>query len=232
MSRVAERPAGVPRRRRTSGSVEILSVVVVAVVLSWLLKTLLVQAFYIPSGSMEDTLQVGDRILVNKLVDGQELQRGDVVVFEDPGGWLQEADDGVSPLALVRGVFEYLGRLPVSEGVDLVKRVIGVPGDHVMSCDRQGRMTINGMALPEPYLYPGDVASMDPFDVRVPPGHLWVLGDHRSVSEDSRRHRERKGGFVPMHKVAGRAFLVAWPMANALRLHQPEVFSSPGLDRR
>ncbi|WP_258375297.1 signal peptidase I [Curtobacterium sp. MCSS17_008] len=163
-------------------------IVVVALLASFLVKTYLVRAFSIPSGSMERTLLVGDRVLVNELVpDVVPLRRGDVVVFRDPGGWL----------------------LP-GQGDDLIKRVIGLPGDTVSCCDAQGRLSVNGHAVDEPYVVTAQgserVAAED-FDVRVPAGRIWVMGDNRYDSADSRAH-----GTVPTSDVVGRAFVITWPV--------------------
>ncbi len=219
-------------RRRTSASKEIFIVLAVALALSWLLKTLLVQAFYIPSGSMLDTLQLGDRILVNKLVPGvREPARGDIVVFEDHENWLADRPpEPVTPITAVRSLLEFVGLAPARSGDDLVKRIIGVGGDHVVCCDSQGRVTVNGVPLDEPYLYPGDSPSTERFDVRVPEGSLWVMGDHRSDSQDSRAHRmDRTKGYVPVDNVVGKALVVVWPLDNAQLLRRPDTFAHPAL---
>lgn len=163
-------------------------IVVVALLASFLVKAYLVRAFSIPSGSMERTLLIGDNVLVNELVPGAvPLRRGDVVVFRDPGGWLTS-----------------------EQGDDLIKRVIGLPGDTVSCCDAQGRLSVNGHAVDEPYVVrPADVTrvSAEDFDVTVPAGHVWVMGDNRYESADSRTH-----GTVPTADVVGRAFVVTWPV--------------------
>ncbi|HSF26830.1 MAG TPA: signal peptidase I [Actinomycetes bacterium] len=230
--RSAGRPAArhvLPRRpARRPMVVEIAIVVVLSLALSALIKTFLVQAFYIPSGSMENTLQLGDRILVNKLATRfDDLHRGDVVVFEDPGGWLHPEDlpqrEGLAKLA--HDVFVGLGVLPSEQAGDLVKRIIGLPGDHVVCCDDQGRVTVNGVALSEPYLYPGNEPSDTPFDVKVPAGQMWVMGDHRQVSQDSRAHQEQTlHGMVPMADVVGRVFVVIWPFDRFQRVERPASF--------
>jgi signal peptidase I len=212
---------------------ELPGIVITALVISVLIKTFLVQAFYIPSGSMENTLLVNDRVLVNKLADKpDEIHRGDVVVFRDPGGWLNgpgfgSGRDGV--LGAVRDVLVFVGLAPAAGEEDLIKRVIGVGGDKVVCCD-EGRITVNGVPLDEPYLFPGDDPSMEEFSVTVPDGRLWVMGDHRSVSEDSRAHRQQPGkGFVPVEDVIGRAFTIVWPFDRAQLLDRPATFDQPAL---
>lgn len=212
---------------------ELVSVVVVAIALSWLLKTFLVQAFFIPSGSMEPTLQLGDRFLVDKLTPGpRELHRGDIVVFRDPGGWLPEREvaDDDSLRGTLRDGLEFVGLAPSDTDEDLVKRVVGVGGDRVVCCDARGRVSVNGVALDETHLYPGDPPSEAPFDVTVPAGHLWVLGDHRSFSEDSRAHQgDRREGMVPLDDVLGRALVIVWPLDRVSRLDVPATFEQPAL---
>ena len=214
---------------------ELPGIVITALVISVLIKTFLVQAFYIPSGSMENTLLVNDRVLVNKLADKpDEIHRGDVIVFRDPGGWLNgplTASRG-GLLGLVRDGLVFVGLAPAAGEEDLIKRVIGVGGDKVACCDAQGRVTVNGVPLDEPYLFPGDDPSQDKFGpYTVPAGELWVMGDHRSVSEDSRFHRQQPGkGFVPVDDVIGRAFTIVWPLDRTRILRHPATFDQPGLD--
>jgi len=206
----------------------------VAFGLAFLVKTFLVQAFYIPSGSMQNTLEIGDRVLVNKVVlHTRDIQRGDVVVFNGVDSFTPEVTI-IEPTDPIGKVTDWFGRTfgfaPPSER-DFVKRVIGVGGDHVVCCDQQGRITVNGVALDETsYLYPGNKPSNDPFDVRVPEGKLWVMGDHRAASSDSRAHLgDPGGGFVPTDRVIGRAFAVVWPFSHAQVLEIPETFSQPAL---
>ena len=221
--------------KRKSFFRELPGIVVTALVISVLIKTFLVQAFYIPSGSMENTLLVNDRVLVNKLADKpDEIHRGDVVVFRDPGGWLNgpEVQERGGLLGAVRDALVFVGLAPAAGEEDLIKRVIGVGGDEVACCDSEGRVTVNGVPLDEEdYLFPKDEPSFDTFKVTVPEGELWVMGDHRSVSEDSRAHRQQPGeGYVPVEDVIGRAFTIVWPLDRASLLRRPDTFDQPALD--
>jgi signal peptidase I len=180
--------------RSTRSWVDLVVLVVLAVLATWLVRTYLVAPFSIPSGSMENTLRPGDRILVDRLSYRlHDVRRGDAVVF-----------DGT----------EAFGSLNGGRTTDYVKRVIGLPGDHVVCCDDQGRITVDGRPLDErAYLHPGDEPSELRFDVTVPAGKLWLMGDHRSDSLDSRAHLgDPGGGFVPVDKVIGRVLVVVWPL--------------------
>lgn len=208
---------------------EIVTILAIALVLSFLIKTFLFRAFYIPSGSMENTLRIDDRIFVNLLVpEPFALKRGDVVVFKDTQGWLaQEAPVKTGPFSWIGDVATFIGVAPDSSQQHLVKRVIGLPGDHVKCCDAEGKLTINGTAITEPYLFPGASPSDTTFDVTVPAGHIWVMGDHRNNSEDSRAHQASNGtGFVPVDDVEGRAIVIAWPLNHTGILgNYPDVFA-------
>jgi signal peptidase I len=194
-------------------------VIAMALLLSLIVKTWLMQAFFIPSESMENTLLVGDRVIVNKLVPSPiSLRRGDVVVFEDPDHWLPDPIPVErSPLnSALNATLTFVGLLPSDEGNHLIKRVIGLPGDKVVCCSNK-LLTVNGVPLTEPYLFPGDAPSQEPFSITVPAGRVWVMGDHRSNSADSRPHDENTGGVkgsVPQSLIVGRAITVVWPLGH------------------
>ncbi|CAG7609483.1 Signal peptidase I [Actinacidiphila bryophytorum] len=208
----------------------------IALVLALLIKTFLVQAFSIPSDSMNNTLLKGDRVLVDKLTPwfGSTPTRGEVVVFHDPGGWLPE-NPSPSSNVVVRGLqkgLSFIGLMPSADEKDLIKRVIGVGGDTV-SCKGTGPVMVNGKALDEPYIFPGNTACSPevPFTVHVPKGRIWVMGDHRQDSLDSRFHTTLPGGgTVPNSDVVGRAVVVAWPVTRWDVLSIPGTFSQPGIN--
>ncbi|AJT41215.1 signal peptidase I [Psychromicrobium lacuslunae] len=198
---------------------EIAIVIVIALVLSFLLKTFLFRAFVIPSESMQNTLQVEDRIFINELVPRPfALQRGDVVVFKDTQGWLA-GDQSITQAKATnwfQDVLVFIGLMPDESQQHLVKRVIGMAGDHVICCDAQGRITVNGQPLDEPYLFPGseNAAGLNAtFDVVVPAGKIWVMGDNRNNSADSRFHQNLASqGFIDLNDVEGTATVIAWPL--------------------
>lgn len=200
-----------------------------ALVLSLLIKTFLIRTFFIPSGSMLETLQIDDRIIVNKLVPSLiAVERGDVVVFQDPGGWLGELDaPELDPVtAALDWVLSSFGVTAPDSAQHLVKRVIGVGGDRVICCDADGKISINGVPITEEYLQPGKEPSATEFDVTVPQNSFWVLGDNRDNSADSRFHMELPSkGFVSREMVIGRAFLITWPLNNFSWLdNYPDVY--------
>ena len=198
----------------------------IALVLAVVIKAFFMQAFYIPSGSMNDTLVLNDRILVQKVSYWtDEPQRGDIVVFSDPGGWLGQAEVRTADSPLTKGM-ELFGLYPT--GGHLVKRVIGVGGDRVRCCDDQGRITVNGVPLHErSYLAAGEKPSLIDFDVKVQEGYIWVQGDNRSNSADSRLHLgDPGGGQIPVDDVVGKVFMVVWPWDHTKMLERPATFDS------
>jgi signal peptidase I len=198
--------------RRSTFWRELPILLAVAVVVAVLVRAFVLQTFYIPSESMERTLLINDRVLVNKLVyDFRGPHRGEVIVFQAPRSWRSD---------------------PAEE--DFIKRVIGVPGDHVVCCDAQQHLMVNGYSLTEPYIYAGDdgvadVASEQPFDITVPANRLWVMGDHRSHSGDSReqylRTRDVAGSTIATDAVVGRAFVIFWPVTRTSWLSAPDIFA-------
>jgi signal peptidase I len=224
---------GTPQRRRKGRSwwIELPILLFFALVLALLIKTFVVQAFFIPSSSMENTLEIGDKVLVNKLVyDFRPIHRGDIVVFNGDGSWNIVAAQSKPPF--VRLWDSISGLFGTAPGVhDYIKRVIGVPGDHVACCDGHGRVTVNGVPLNEKsYLHPGNSPSESPFSIVVPPGRLWVMGDHRSVSYDSRGHMNDPGrGTIPEDHVVGRAFVIIAPVSRWRILPIPATFQQQKL---
>jgi len=229
----AEPGEGAPeaRKKRKSLGRELLTIVLAAAVLTLLVKAFVVQVYRIPTGSMENTLQVGDRVLVNKVVyHFRGIARGDVIVFSGQDSWGPDAPPPSSD-PVVRFADDLLSGLGLySNQTYYVKRVIGLPGDHVACCDAQGRVTVNGVPLNEgSYLYPGNPPSFK-FSEVVSPGHLWVMGDHRSDSDDSRSHPGDPGsGAIPENQVVGRAFLIIWPPSQIRDLPIPSTFQQAAL---
>jgi signal peptidase I len=241
-------------KSRWSFLTEMVVLFAVALTIALLIKTFVVQPFYIPSASMENTLLIGDKVLVNKIVYRiRPISRGDIVVFNGAGSWQppeKAAPPNHNPLArfydatlgklftAIRGLF---GTAPGQ--TDYIKRVIGVPGDHIFCCNAKGEITVNGVPLRESsYLIPGAKPSEGPFNIAVPPGRLWVMGDNRPQSADSRLHycsytytppqcvSYDRSGTVPEGKVIGRAFMIIWPPSRIRILPIPSTFSQRGLN--
>ena len=240
-------------KSRWSFLTEMVVLFAVALTIALLIKSFLVQPFYIPSGSMENTLLIGDKVLVNKIVYRvRPISRGDVVVFNGAGSWLAPSA-GPKPSSnpvvrlydatlghLFTAIKELFGTAPGQ--TDYIKRVIGIPGDHVVCCNSQGEITVNGVPLHESsYLIPGAKPSQGRFNIVVPPGRLWVMGDNRPESADSRLHdcaytftpakcvSYDRRGTVPEDKVIGRAFMIVWPPSRIRILPIPSTFEQPGL---
>lgn len=212
--------------------IDVASVFVSALILSLIIKTFLLRSFFIPSGSMLETLQIDDRIFVNELVPTLIApERGDVIVFKDPGGWLGEAPVEVTKPWLEQSVDFFLsafGLIAPDSSQHLVKRIIGKPGDHVVCCSAAGKLEINGTEITEPYVAPGSNPSDLKFDVTVPADSYWVMGDNRGNSEDSRYHGDLPGkGFVNRSFIVGRAFVVSSPIEHWKWLdNYPDVFKA------
>jgi len=221
------------KRRGRSFWLELLMLGAIALVLALLIKSFVVQAFFIPTGSMENTLNIGDRVLINKVVYHlRSINRGDIVVFDGSGSWDFNTPPPSSNI-FSKAVDELEGIVGVSHDSSIyIKRVIGLPGDHVACCNGKHQVTVNGAALSEgSYLYPGSLPSALKFSVTVPAGDLWVMGDNRAVSYDSRLHRgDPGGGAVPESAVLGRAFVVIWPPSRWGFLNIPATFEQPQLN--
>lgn len=241
-SEVQSAPAsGTGRRQKKSRGVgrfirDIVLIFLAALVISFLIKTFFIRSFYIPSGSMENTLQVNDRIIVNLTTPGLvPLKNGDVVVFKDPGGWLEAQPAQPESNSFVSGfndVLAFVGLSAPDSNDHLVKRVIGLPGDHVKCCNAFGQLIVNGVPLDEPYIkLPAGSTKDAPesFDVTVPKGKLWVMGDNRYNSDDSAMHHVQDPSiqYVPISDVVGRAVVVSWPASRWTVLDDyPVVFQN------
>ena len=200
-------------KRKGSLLRELPLLVVLALLVSLLIKSFLVQFFYIPSGSMENTLQVKDRVAVNRLpCIGNDISRGDVIVFRDHAGWLPDASStsGNAVITAIREGLVLVGVIPNPAKQYLVKRVIGVAGDNVVAKDQV--LTINGKPTSEPYIFAGNTPSDTDFNITVPEGKVWVMGDHRGASGDSRVHQDDvNNGMVPVEKITGQVVATIWP---------------------
>jgi signal peptidase I len=220
-----------PAAKKKSFWRELLTIVVAAAVLTLVVKAFVVQVYRIPSASMENTLQIGDRVLVNKLIyHFRGIARGDIVVFSGQDSWGPDAPPP-SGDPVVRVLDDVLSDIGLhSSQTYYIKRVIGLPGDHVACCI-DGKITVNGVQLSESsYIYPGNAPSAFAFSTTVPAGYVWVMGDHRGDSEDSRYHTgEPGGGAVPEYEVVGRAFLIIWPPSQVSDLPIPSTFSQAAL---
>ena len=228
--RVAER-----RKENSEPSLgrELFIIVVVALLLSFFVRTFIAQAFFVPSGSMENTLQIQDRILVSKLSNHfGTVQRGEIVVFSDPSHWLPDPEPPAGIAGVMRNALMWVGLLPSDTGKDLVKRAIGIGGDNVKCCDAGGHIVLNGVSLVEPYLKPPGSTDQVPFNITVPQGRVFVMGDNRGDSSDSRYHLTEENGTVPLSNIVGRVAYVIWPAANWSGEPIPDLFSNPALNNQ
>jgi signal peptidase I len=215
-------------KARGSSLRELPILIISALVLSIIVKTFFIQFFYIPSGSMENTLQVNDRVGVNKFgALFSDIKRGEVVVFRDPANWLSpNYDDSSGIRKVIKDSLVFVGVLPDPSKQYLIKRVIGVGGDKVRCCGKDGKIEVNGIGIDEPYIYEGDKPSDSEFEVEVPQGFIWVMGDHRGASADSRFHTDDPNkGMVALDKVTGRATFIIWPFSNLAILEKGEDLS-------
>jgi signal peptidase I len=223
-------PVAKAKKKKSFGR-ELLTIVVAAAILTLLVKAFVIQVYRIPSASMENTLQIGDRVLVNKVVyHFRDIARGDIIVFSGQDSWGPDAPPPTSN-PVVRVFDDVLSGLGLhSDQTYYIKRVIGLPGDHVACCT-DGKVTVNGVPLNEgQYLFPGNPPSTFKFSAIVPSGHLWVMGDHRSDSDDSRYHPgDPGGGAIPENEVVGRAFLIIWPPSQLRDLPIPTTFQQAAL---
>ncbi|MGE9806862.1 signal peptidase I [Janibacter sp. G1551] len=199
----------------------------IAFVVMALVRTLLVQSFYVPSGSMEPTILPGDRVIVNKLVSGDDLRRGDIIVFDGTDTFA--ADNAGASAAPASRIAGFASTFSLGFGrSDYIKRVVGLPGDRVVCCDKGGAITVNGEPITEPYLAPETEPSLQKFDVLVRPERLFVLGDNRGNSADSRAHLGGPGGGqIPFDDVVGRATYFYWPLDRIGGIDHVDVGGGP-----
>lgn len=216
------------RRRSVPLWAETILLLVLALIVAALVKTFFVQMFFVPSASMRPLFVHDDRILVEKISywGANEVERGDVVVFADPGLWLGFVEEPTG----VRKLLATIGLYPT--GGHLVKRVIGVEGDRVECCDKRGRVMVNGVPLNErSYALQQSPGNNREFSVTVPQDRLWVMGDNRANSEDSRYHQDLPGnGTVPESAVVGKVWAVVWPFDRFNVLEKPGTFTQRALE--
>jgi signal peptidase I len=225
----SEVPRDEGRNRRGRAVLETIMIITIAMVVSALVRAFLLQAFYVPSASMESTLMPGDRIVASKITTSVSgPQRGEILVFSDPGGWLPEAPVESGGLGgTLRSALTFIGLLPSDSGHDLVKRVIGISGDRVACCDAAGRIVLNGVPLEESYV--SGATDQVRFDITVPAGDFFVMGDNRENSRDSRYHLDVDNGGVPESNAVGRVVLRVWPLDRMGVESIPSIFGNPAI---
>lgn len=212
------------------GLIEFVVIIAIALGIATFMRAFLIQPFYVPSGSMEQTLQINDRVIASKIstrISG--IERGEILVFKDPNGWLPPFEPSNSGIrgALTQAL-TFVGLLPSDSGDDLVKRVIGLEGDQVACCNDAGQIVLNGVGLDESAYVSGPTDQVL-FDVTVPPGGMFVMGDNRGNSADSRFHLGENNGSVPVDNAVGRVVLVVWPFDRFSTEPIPEVFDNPAI---
>jgi len=225
--------AHVSKKKKSSalrGFVEFVVVVVIALALATGIRTFIAQPFFVPSGSMEQTLQIDDRVIASKITTSiSGVKRGEIMVFKDPGNWLPPVEqNGDGWRSLVAKAFTFVGLLPSDSGDDLVKRVIGIEGDQVACCSEAGQIVLNGVALDESSYINGPTDQIL-FDITVPKNSMFVMGDNRGNSADSRFHLDQNDGAIPTDKAVGRVFIVVWPLSRITFEAIPEIFGNPAI---
>lgn len=225
--------ATVNKKKKTSffrSVVEFVVIVVIALALATGIRTFIAQPFFVPSGSMEQTLQIDDRVIAAKITTAiSGIKRGEIMVFKDPGNWLppmQQNSDGWR--SVLAEALTFVGLLPSDSGDDLVKRVIGIEGDQVACCNQVGQIVLNGVSLDESTYVNGPTDQIL-FDVTVPQGSMFVMGDNRGNSADSRFHLDQNNGAVPDENAVGRVFTVVWPLNRITIETIPEIFGNPAI---
>ncbi len=209
---------------------EFVIIIVIALGIATFMRAFLIQPFYVPSGSMEQTLQINDRVVASKITTNiSGVNRGEIMVFKDPGGWLPEFDNSKEGLSgALSQALTFIGLLPSDSGDDLVKRVIGIEGDRVACCNEAGQIVLNGVGLDESAYINGPTDQVL-FDVTVPKGGMFMMGDNRGNSADSRFHLDQNDGAVPTNNAVGRVVLVVWPFDRLSTEPIPEIFGNPAI---
>jgi len=219
-----------PGKKFLRGVIEFIVIIAIALGIATLMRAFLIQPFYVPSGSMEQTLQINDRVIASKIstkIAG--VNRGEIMVFKDPSGWLPPMPESAGGFrGLVSDSLIFIGLLPSDSGDDLVKRVIGIEGDQIACCNDAGQIVLNGVGLDESAYVNGPTDQVL-FDVTVPPGSMFVMGDNRGNSADSRFHLDENEGSIPVDNAVGRVVLVVWPFDRFSTEPIPEVFGNPAI---